>query len=153
MKYLITLLFSILISGCAERKIDILDKQGNIVGGCIAGYDWHIYGLQDSIDYMLYQCAKDSIQKGYSITDMSLLEKDFTLPPAPEGRSWNKKLAMESFKHDKITETKLGYILADIEYNYRKTVTLAKDNLANSKITQAEYDITINTAKFKWLGE
>ena len=102
---------------------------------------------------MLYQCAKDSIQKGYSITDMSLLEKDFTLPPAPDGKLWNKKLAMESFKHDKITETKLGYILADIEYKYRKAVILAEDNLANSKITQAEFDKTVNDAKFKWLGE
>ena len=45
LKHLITLIFTFLISGCAERQVDILDKQGNIVGGCIAGYDWHFYGL------------------------------------------------------------------------------------------------------------
>ncbi len=29
------------ISGCAERVIEISDKEGKIIGGCNAGFDWH----------------------------------------------------------------------------------------------------------------
>ena len=80
------------LSGCAERSINIIDQKGKVVGGCIAGYDWHFYGLQDSIDYMLYKCAKDSIAKGFQISDTRLLTLDFTLPPPPKGKAWNKKV-------------------------------------------------------------
>jgi len=56
LKTIVVLFF---LSGCAERVIDISDKEGKIVGGCNAGFDWHFYGLQDSIDYLLYECVKD----------------------------------------------------------------------------------------------
>lgn len=55
------------LSGCAERTINITEKDGKVVGNCIAGYDFHFYWLQDSIDYMLYECAKDSIAKGLQV--------------------------------------------------------------------------------------
>ncbi|WP_286266967.1 hypothetical protein [Thalassotalea atypica] len=141
------------LSGCAERAININDKDGNIVGGCIAGFDWHLYGLQDSIDYMLYECAKDSIEKGFTISDKRLLTLDFTLPETPDGAPWNKKLAMSLFHEGKIKERKLGYILAAIEYEYQKIVWPAKDDLANGKITAAEFDKLEKEARFKWLGE
>lgn len=141
------------LSGCAERVINITDKEGEIVGGCNAGFDWHFYGLQDSIDYMLYECAKDSIAKGLTISDERLLTLDFTLPQPPEGKSWNKKLAMHHFHKGSITERKLGYILAAIEYEYQKIAWSAEDDLANGKITQAEFNKKIKDAKFKWLGE
>jgi hypothetical protein len=48
LKTIIVLFF---LSGCAERVIDISDKEGKVLGGCNAGFDWHFYGLQDSIDY------------------------------------------------------------------------------------------------------
>ena len=141
------------LSGCAERVINITDKEGRIVGGCNAGFDWHFYGLQDSIDYMLYECAKDSIAKGFTISDERLLILDFTLPQPPEGKSWNKKLAMHHFHKGNITERKLGYILAAIEYEYQKVAWPAEDDLANGKITQDEFNKVIKDAKFKWLGE
>lgn len=143
----------LLLSGCAERVIDITDKDGNIVGGCNAGFDWHFYGLQDSIDYLLYECAKDSIAKGYTISDERLLTIDFTLPDPPAGKSWNKKIAMQYFHNGKITETKLGYILADIEYEYIKIVWSAEDDLASEKITKSEFNKMVNVAKLNWLGE
>ena len=141
------------LSGCAERVIDITDKDGEIVGGCNAGYDWHFYGLQDSIDYMLYECAKDSVAKGLNISDERLLTLDFTLPQPPEGKLWNKKLAMFHFHQGDITERKLGYILAAIEFEYHKIVWSAEDELANGTISQAEFNKVIKNAKFKWLGE
>ena len=141
------------LSGCAERVINITDKEGRIVGGCNAGFDWHFYGLQDSIDYMLYECAKDSIAKGFTISDERLLILDFTFPQPPVGQSWNKKLAMHHFHKGNITERKLGYILAAIEYEYQKVAWPAEDDLANGKITQDEFNKVIKDAKFKWLGE
>jgi hypothetical protein len=150
LKTIIVLFF---LSGCAERVIDISDKDGKIVGGCNAGFDWHFYGLQDSIDYLLYECAKDSLAKGYTISDARLLTLDFTLPEPPEGQSWNKKLAMQSFHQGKITERKLGYILADTEYKYMKIVWSAEDDLAAGKITEAEFNKLTEDAKLIWLGE
>lgn len=52
-----------------------------------------------------------------------------------------------------ITERKLGYILAAIEYEYQKVVWPAEGDLANGKITQPEFNKIIKDAKFKWLGE
>ena len=141
------------LSGCAERVIDIRDKEGKVVGGCNAGFDWHLYGLQDSIDYLLYECAKESIAKGYTISDERLLTIDFTLPEPPKGQLWNKKLAMSQFHRGKISERKLGYILAATEYQYFKTIWAAEDDLANGKISEVEFDDIDKVAKLKWLGE
>ena len=150
LKMIIVLFF---LSGCAERIINITDKEGKIVGGCNAGFDWHLYGLQDSIDYILYECAKDSIAKGFKISDERLLTLDFTLPQPPKGLSWNKKLAMHHFHKGNITERKLGYILAAIEFEYQKVAWPAEEDLASGKINQAEFDKVIKDAKFNWLGE
>lgn len=141
------------LSGCAERRINITDEEGKIVGGCIAGYDWHFYGLQDSIDYMLYECAKDSVAKGFQISEKRLLTLDFTLPQPPDGVSWNKKTAMHHFHAGNITERKLGYILAAIEYEYQKVTWKAEDDLANGTISQNQFDRIVEDAKLKWLGE
>jgi hypothetical protein len=148
-----TIIILCFLSGCAERVIDISDKEGKIVGGCNAGFDWHFYGLQDSIDYVLYECAKDSIAKGYTISDERLLTIDFTLPYPPKGQSWNKKLAMSQFHSGKITERKLGYILAATEFEYIRVIWAVEDDLANGKITEAEFNKIYKTAKLKWLGE
>ena len=143
----------VFLSGCAERVIDISDNEGKIVGGCNAGFDWHLYGLQDSIDYMLYECAKDSIAKGYTISDERLLTIDFTLPAPPKDQLWNKKIAMSEFHSGKITERELGYVLAETEYQYIRVIWVAEDDLANGKITQTEFNEIDKTAKLKWLGE
>jgi len=141
------------LSGCAERVIDISDNEGKIVGGCNAGFDWHFYGLQDSIDYVLYECAKESIAKGYTISDKRLLTLDFTLPDPPQGQSWNRKLAMRQFHSGKISERQLGYILAATEFEYIKVIWGAEEDLANGKITEAEFNEIDKTAKLKWLGK
>ena len=149
---LVVIAFLCCLAGCAERVIDITDEDGKVVGGCNAGYDWHFYGLQDSIDYMLYECAKDSIAKGFKISDERLLTLDFTLPEAPDGKAWNKALAMHHFHQGDITEQKLGYILAAIEYDYYLATRSANDDLLKGKITEQEYEAIVKEAKYKWLG-
>jgi len=152
--FLIMVLLGSLLSGCSGREIDILDRDGKVVGGCYGGADWHFYGLQDTIDYQLYTCFKESVEQGLTISDTSLLNKDFTLPPVPKGYNfWNKKLAMHHFRKNNITEQKLGYILAAIELEYMKVVWPAEDDLADGKISQAEFDKLEKKAKFIWHGE
>jgi len=141
------------LSGCAERIIQIIDPQGKVVGECNAGYDWHLYGLQDSIDYMLYQCAKADIAKGNSVSDERLLILDFTLPEPPPGKTWNKKLAMDSFHDGKISERKLGYVLAEVEFRYMKAMWKAEDDLAEGKISKEEFEEIEERARKIWQGE
>lgn len=146
------IVLSMLLTACAEREIDIMGHSGKVVGNCIAGYDWHFYGLQDSIDYMLYECARKLIEAGYSISDMSLLNRDFSLPSPPDGQAWNKKLAMKRFHAGAISEQKLGYILAAIEYEYHKVVWRAGEQLADGEITRAEFVETERKARRVWQG-
>ncbi|WP_259386407.1 hypothetical protein [Pseudoalteromonas sp. MSK9-3] len=144
---------SALLSGCAQRTLNISDENGVVVGECVAGFDWHFYGLDDSIDYMLYECAKSALAKGFTIDEPRLLTLDFSLPQLPEGLSWNRKRAMAQFHEGNITERKLGYILASIENDYTKIAWSAEDDLASGKITEQQYKVIIDQAKLVWLGE
>ncbi|WP_440877011.1 hypothetical protein [Thalassotalea sp. PLHSN55] len=62
-------------------------------------------------------------------------------------------MALHHFHKGCISERKLGYILAAIEYEYQKVAWSAEDDLAHGKISQAEFNRIIKEAKFKWLGE
>ncbi len=150
---LTTIILILCLSSCAGREITITDNNGKVIGECIGGADWLFYRLQVTIDYQLYLCAKDLIKEGYTVSDKSLLELDFTLPQPPEGKFWNKKLAMYHFKNGDITERKLGYILAATEHEYIMTSRAADDKLARGKISKDEFDQIIKDAKYIWLGE
>jgi len=156
-KYLkinVVILLMLLLASCSGRKIQILDENAKVVGECYAGVDWHFYGMQDTIDYMLYECAKEPLASGYTISDETLLELDFTLPLPPSGYDvWNKKIAMQQYRKNNITEQKLGYILAAIEWEYQKVVWPAEDDLHDGKITQEEFDRIEKRAKFIWQGK
>jgi hypothetical protein len=153
LKILLITLSALFLISCSGRQVEIMDDNGKVIGECYAGVDWHFYGMQDTIDYMLYQCAKDSIEQGYALSDKSLLEKDFTLPKPPKDQAWNKKIAMQHYKNGAISEQKLGYILAAIEYEYMKVAWPAQDDLITGKINQAEFDRIVKNAKYIWLGE
>jgi len=144
----------VVLAGCSGREIDILDHNNKVIGGCYGGADWHFYGLQDTIDYQLFSCYKDMVEQGYTISDKSLLEKDFTLPPVPIGYEvWNRKIAMEHFRAGNISEQRLGYVLAAIELEYMKVVWPAEGDLADGKISKAEFNQIEKKARYTWLGE
>ena len=82
-----------------------------------------------------------------------MLSIDFSLPEPPKGQSWNKKLAMSQFHSGKITERKLGYILAATEFQYIKIIRAAEGDLASEKITESEFNEIDKNAKLNWLGE
>ncbi len=142
-----------LLVGCAKGRLDVYDSNGKIVGECIARYDWHFYGIDDSVNYMLNLCAQQAKAEGRHIIDETILNTDFTLPPAPEGKSWNRKLAMFHYRKGNISEQKLGYILSDIEYKYALKERDAEAKLAQGKITQSEFDQIIKDGMAIWYGE
>ena len=60
---------------------------------------------------------------------------------------------MSYFYQDKISERKLGYILAEIEHTFNLAVISAEDELRQNKITQTEFDLKVSQAKIEWLGQ
>ena len=152
MKNLTLIILSMLIFGCAQGRVDILDSDDQVIGYCSADFNFHWYGAQDSVNYILYLCAKEHIDKGYRISDESVLANDYSIPVAPGGEGWNKKLAKEQFSKDLLTEEKLGYILASIEYEYWMKLQSAEEQLSRSDITQPEYERLVAEAKAEFEG-
>lgn len=138
--------------GCAQGRIDVLDQDGKVVGHCSAEFYFHWYGAEDSVNYILQLCAKEHVAKGYQLSDASILDKDYSLPPAPEGKSWSKSLAKTEFSNGRISEEKLGYILASVEYQYSQKLRDAEDAFAQSVISQAEYEAIVAKAKNDFEG-
>ncbi|MCW8128374.1 hypothetical protein [Microbulbifer halophilus] len=138
--------------GCAQGRVDVLDHDGNVVGYCSADFNFHWYGAQDSVNYILYLCAKENIDKAFRISDESILADDYTIPEAPEGRMWSKKLAKKQFSKDLISEEKLGYILASVEFQYWAKLQEAKDDLSRSAITKEEYEKLVEKANSEFEG-
>jgi hypothetical protein len=153
LKVLLIALISLLLSSCSGRQIEIINTDGKVIGECYAGVDWHFYGMQDTIDYMLFQCAKESIEQGHTLSDHSLLAKNFTLPKPPTDQVWNKKIAMQQYTNGAISEQKLGYILAAVELKYMKIAWPARDDLAAGKISQEAFNKINKKARYIWLGE
>lgn len=145
-------LMPILLLGCAQGRVDVLDKDGNIIGSCTADFNFHWYGAQDSVDYILYLCARDNVERGYKISDESILAKDYSIPEPPNGEKWNKKSAKDQFSKKLITEEKYGYILASIEFRYWQKLDEAEERLLQSEITQVEYKNLVREAKAEFDG-
>lgn len=148
-----SILLVALLSGCASGRLDVYDDKGNIIGECTGQYDWHFYGVRDSVNYILHVCAQQAITNGYHIKDQTILNTDFTLPESPNGQRWNKALAMSQFYDDQITKRQLGYVLSAIEYEYFLKERDAEEKLEKGEITQAEFNEIIEDAKRIWYGE
>ncbi|WP_199608921.1 hypothetical protein [Flocculibacter collagenilyticus] len=43
-------------------------------------WHWHWHGAQDSVDDILYICAKDHFENGKEISDSSIFNNDYSLP-------------------------------------------------------------------------
>jgi len=151
-KKLCLVCISSILFGCAQGRVAILDGNDNVVGYCSAAFDYHLHGVQDSVNYILQLCAKEQIEKGYRISDESILANDYTFPVAPNGEAWNTKLAKNQFSKGFLTEEKLGYILAHIEYEYQLKIKAAKESLDRSEITRLEYESLVADAKQEFEG-
>ena len=147
------ILFTIvMLSACAKGSIDILDRNNQVIGQCSANFNWHWYGAQDSVDYLLYICAKGHVEQGRKLSDSSILKHDYTVPSPPNEKLWNQKSAYKEFKVGKLSEKVYGYILAKIEYRYIKQVEAAKIKLKQKIINQSQYEQLLKQAKSEFTG-
>lgn len=80
MKLLLVFVVVGLLFGCAKGSVNILSQDGKLLGSCDAKFNWHPYGAKDSVDYILYLCAKEHRDKGRVISDLSIFDNDYTLP-------------------------------------------------------------------------
>lgn len=145
-------LVCMVLVGCAEGRIDILDNSGKVVGNCSADFKFHFRGAQDSVNYILYICAKEHIEKGFRISDESILGNDYSLPNPPNRESWNSKVAKKQHTDGFISEEKLGYLLAYLEFQYWEDLKEAEAMLARSEITEYQYTQIVKDAKRKFKG-
>lgn len=153
MKLLLILILSLSIVGCAKGQVDVLSKEGEFLGSCTAKFDWHWYGAKDSVDYLLYICAKEHRDNGKLLSDNTIFDNDYSLPIAPEGEVWNKRNAFSAFKKGQFSEQKYGYILAAIEYDFIFKKQVAREQLDSSVIDKVRYEQLIEQAKYEFYGE
>ncbi|WP_394200429.1 hypothetical protein [Shewanella waksmanii] len=146
-------MIAMVMSGCASGQLDILDEQGNVIGECNAEFNFHLHGAQASVDYLLYLCAKEHVQKGRVVSNSAILHRDFSFPPPKHGQNWNSLLAHDAFSTNEITELQLGYIFAAIEYRYWQQVNHAKAQLAQGVIDDAQYRRQVQLARIEFKGE
>lgn len=149
---LVPLILVTLISSCAQGRIDVIDKEGNHIGYCSADFNFHFYGAQHAVNYGLYICAKEHIGKGYKISDDSILTNDYSIPDAPNGKAWSKKLAQESFDNGLLNEEKYGYLIAYMEHQYNTALKKYEEELSAGKINQAQYKLQLEKAKQDFEG-
>lgn len=152
MKICTVLLLICLLVGCAQGRVDVINTKGEVIGECSAAFDWHWYGVEDSVNYIIHLCAQQNIAKGYLISDESILQNDYSLPVPPKGSYWNKVTAKKQFKASSISEQEYGYILAAIEYEYILKVEQAENNLNKNVIDAKEYEQVLEKAKVRFNG-
>lgn len=153
MRFVAPLILSTLLVGCAKGQLDVLDQNDKVIGSCSANFDFHWYGAQDSVNYILYLCAKSHIEKGRKISDESILTLDYTLPVSPQGHKWNKALAKQAYSDGQISEQQLGYLLAHVEYQYWMRLSELKKRLDEDDINQIQYDKQAKLAKMQFEGQ
>lgn len=108
MKLLLILMLSQFFIGCAKGRLDVLNEQGNILGSCTAKFYWHWYGAKDSVDYLLYICAKEHRDNGNLISDNSIFDNDYSLPKAPEGEYGINVMRMPALNRARFQSKNMG---------------------------------------------
>lgn len=155
MSKIIMLVAAFVLSGCASGQLDLYNAKGKKVGECTAGYDWHLYGVEHSVDWLLNWCAQNAIKEGIevaTVSDPSILQKDYAYPKPASGTYWTKKTSYKAFRSDVITEKEYGYILADIENEFYKRNQVTQQKFAQGKINEDEFHQLMKASKLIFYG-
>ena len=141
--------------GCASGQLDLYNVKGEKIGECTAGYNWHPIGVNASVDWLLNYCvesAKNAGDEVDSVSDESVLKKDYSYPPHPSGSEWNRKIAWSAFWSDIITQEQYGYIVADLENVFFLKTLEIQAKLDAGDISQSDYDDLIAKAEYAFHG-
>jgi hypothetical protein len=156
MKFMAVLSYVCLISGCASGNLNLYGQEGEKVGECTAGFDWHPIGVKHSVDWVLNYCYQLAISEGdnvKSVSDKSVIEKDYSYPLHKSGMPWNKKLAWSAFWSDEVNEVQYGYIVADLENEYHLKIMRVEEQLSVGAITQEQYKALLARARYAFHGK
>lgn len=156
MKYLVALSLSFSLTGCASGQLDLFDAQGKKIGECTAGYDWHPIGVEASRDWLLNYCVELAKSEGSmvaSVSDQSILEKDYSYSSHPSGQKWTKKLAWDAYWSDLISENEYGYIVADLENVFFLRTVELENQLQTGEISKEQFINLMKKAKFAFHGK
>ena len=156
MKFNLLLCFALILAGCAGGRLEIYNVDGKVVGECVSGFDWHPYGVNDSVDWVLNYCARQMLDSGCdscSVSNPGLLERDYSLPEPPEGENWNKRNAWQAFSEQKISERHYGYVLASIETIRMLALQDAEEKRRSGAVDQKEYLELVRRAEAEFSGE
>ncbi len=155
MKLIVILSLILLTMGCASGQLDLYNVKGEKVGECTAGYNWHPIGVNASVDWLLHYCvelAKNAGEEVHSVSDESILKKDYSYPSHPSGSDWNKQLAWRGFWSDIITKEQYGYIVAYLENVFFLETLEIQEQFDKGDISQSEYDDLIAKAEYAFHG-
>ncbi len=155
-KPLAIIFFALTLFGCSSGQLDLYNSEGKKVGECTAGYDWHLYGVKHSVDWLLNWCAQKAIEEGMdvaAVSEPSILQKDYSYPEPAAGERWNKKSSRKAFREGLITEKEYGYILAYIENEFYLRNFLAQQQIDQGEINEAEYQQLLKESTLIFHGD
>ena len=155
MKIIKSIIFVLIISNlaaCSMKTVELAHaKDSNLTKVCRHAFiEWR--AASHMVDYYNYKCAQRAIKQGYLLNDLTLTSKDFSIPKAPSGASWNEALALKELSAGRITKEKYGYILGMLEMEYRAKVSKSKPELKSGKITKEEFDNIKKEASEEFFG-
>ncbi|REL32175.1 hypothetical protein [Thalassotalea euphylliae] len=156
MKHLTIVVLTVTLFGCASGQLDLYNAEGKKVGECTAGYDWHPYGVKDSVDWLLNWCAQQAIAQGMEVARVSepaILQKDYSYPKPTAADYWTKKSSKAAFHANIITETEYGYILADIENQFYLRNVDAQKQLEQGEISEQDYRQLLEESALIFYGD
>ena len=156
MKYVMVLSVICLLSGCASGQLDLYGSNGEKIGECTAGYEWHPIGVEHSVNWLLNYCYETALANGDKVervSDAHIIKIDYSYPAHPSGAPWNKKLAWSAYWSNVINEQEYGYIVADLENIYYLSVVRAETQLLEGAITQSQFDALVSEAKSAFYGK
>ena len=112
--------------------------------------------MEASRDWLLNYCVELAKSEGSiiaSVSDQSILEKDYSYPSHPSGKKWTKKLAWDSYWSDLISESEYGYIVADLENVFFLRSVELENSLQTGEISKEQYINLMKKAKFAFHGK
>ncbi|TLU61191.1 hypothetical protein FE810_15290 [Thalassotalea litorea] len=147
------LLFLTILSlgGCAYKEVSLSHQKTQRQVSCVGFYlDWHV--SDQTVDYINMHCAKDLIEQGYQLHDVTLLSVDFTVPEPPKGKQWNQALAANQYQAGLINERQYGNILGALEVAYYNSLEQAKALKKRGEISQSRYEQLLSQAELELTG-
>lgn len=77
---------ALFVSACTSGRLEYLTAEGERKVACKTEYTWQPSVDKYAVEYVLAHCAQEAVSRGYIVENTSFLEKDLSVPPAPEGR-------------------------------------------------------------------